>query len=120
MFAEQAHAVVDAGCVALLVICLQEPDVGLKRACANTLGEIASHSVEVSSAPILALLMRRMLHHLYRQVPKFWTYGSVCCECAQRPGLPRACHSGLLACLAPQAVLSAHVACAPRAAAPVL
>ena len=27
-------------------------------------------------------------------VPKLWTYGSVCCACAQRPGLPRACHSG--------------------------
>jgi ATP-dependent RNA/DNA helicase IGHMBP2 len=25
---------------------------------------------------------------------KFWTYGSVCCACTQRPGLPRACHSG--------------------------
>jgi hypothetical protein len=29
-----------------------------------------------------------------RGVPRFWTYGSVCCACAQRPGLPRACHSG--------------------------
>ena len=28
----------------------------------------------------------------YRRVPKFWTYGLVCCACAQRPGLPRACH----------------------------
>jgi hypothetical protein len=25
----------------------------------------------------------------YRGVPKFWTYGSVCFACAQRPGLPR-------------------------------
>ena len=30
----------------------------------------------------------------YNRVPKFWTHGSVCCACAQRPGLPRACHSG--------------------------
>ena len=51
----------------------------------------------------------------YRRVPKFWTHGSVCCACAQRPGLPRACHSGLLACLALQAVVSAHVAFAARA-----
>ncbi len=51
----------------------------------------------------------------YRRVPKCSPYGSVCCACAQRPGLPRACHSGELACLALQAVLSAHVACAPRA-----
>jgi hypothetical protein len=51
----------------------------------------------------------------YRRVTKFSPYGSVCCTCAQRPGLPRACHSGKLACLALQAVLSAHVAFAPRA-----
>jgi hypothetical protein len=25
----------------------------------------------------------------YHRVPKFWTYGSVCCSCAQRHGLPR-------------------------------
>ena len=30
----------------------------------------------------------------YRRVPKFWTHDSACCACAQRPGLPRACHSG--------------------------
>ena len=36
------------------------------------------------------------------------------CACARRPGLPRACRSGWLACLALQAVPSAHVACAPR------
>jgi hypothetical protein len=41
--------------------------------------------------------------------------GSARCACAQRPGLPRACHSGLLACLALQAVLSTRVAFAPRA-----
>jgi hypothetical protein len=51
----------------------------------------------------------------HRGVPTFWTYGSVCCACAQRLGLPRVCHSALLACLALQAVLSApHVACAPH------
>ena len=27
--------------------------------------------------------------HWFRRVPKFGTYGSVCCACAQRPGLPR-------------------------------
>ncbi len=33
---------------------------------------------------------------VYREVPKFSPYGSMCCACAQRPasGLPRACHSG--------------------------
>ena len=29
--------------------------------------------------------------------PKFSPYGSVCCACTQRSGLPRACHSGKLA-----------------------
>jgi hypothetical protein len=36
--------------------------------------------------------MESKQHH--RRVPKFWTYDSVCCACAQRPGLPRACDSG--------------------------
>ncbi len=34
---------------------------------------------------------------MYRRVPKFSPYGSVCCACAQRPGLPCACHSVRLA-----------------------
>ncbi len=37
----------DAGAVALLVVCLQEPDVALKRACALSLAEISAHSAEV-------------------------------------------------------------------------
>ncbi len=43
---------------------------------------------------VLEVCVRSRLSCVYRQVPKFWTYGSVCCACAQRPGLPRACHSG--------------------------
>ena len=35
--------------------------------------------------------MFRLRHHRIRT---FSPYGSVCCACAQRPGLPRACHSG--------------------------
>jgi hypothetical protein len=30
----------------------------------------------------------RTLSRAYPRVPKFRTYGSVCCACAQRPGLP--------------------------------
>ncbi len=37
---------------------------------------------------------RPQAHRAIPPVPNFWTYGSVCCACAQRPGLPRACHSG--------------------------
>ena len=32
--------------------------------------------------------------HRYRGVPTFWTNGSVCCACTQKPDLPRACHPG--------------------------
>ncbi len=51
----------------------------------------------------------------YRQVPKFWTHGSVCCACAQRPGLPRGGDARERAGRARPAGLSAHLAIAPRA-----
>ncbi len=38
--------------------------------------------------------LAKVCARVYRRAPKFWTHGSVCCACAQRPGLPRACHSG--------------------------
>ena len=35
--------------------------------------------------------IKYVCHHFSnRWVPTFWTHGSVCCACAQRPGLPRA------------------------------
>ena len=43
----------------------------------------------VSAYSGLHLPMRCIFAICCRQVPKFWTYGSVCCACAQRPGLPR-------------------------------
>ena len=48
--AELGNTVVDSGAVALLVVCLQEPDVALKRACALALAEIANFSVEVGAS----------------------------------------------------------------------
>lgn len=53
---DEAHSLVDAGCVPLLVVCLQEPDVALKRACASALAEIAGHSVEVSRVVVSGVL----------------------------------------------------------------
>ncbi len=38
--------------------------------------------------------VKRGIKDKYTRVPKFWTHGSVCCACAQRPGMPRGCHSG--------------------------
>lgn len=42
-----AQAVVDAGAVPLLVLCIQEPEIALKRISASALSDIAKHSPEV-------------------------------------------------------------------------
>jgi hypothetical protein len=58
-YADLGSAIVDSGAVALLVVCLQEPDVALKRACALALAEIANFAVDVCvcSSPMVALLV---------------------------------------------------------------
>lgn len=43
-----AQAVVDAGAVPLLVLCVQEPELSLKRISASALSDISKHSPEVS------------------------------------------------------------------------
>ena len=48
----------------------------------------------------------------YCRAPKFSPYGSVCCACAHKPDLPRACHSGYFFRLTLQTSLSAMVAVA--------
>ncbi len=50
-----------------------------------------------AAAPVLFAHAAVTVATQYHRVPKFSPYGSVCCACAQRPGWPRACHSGLLA-----------------------
>ena len=47
MSVELAQAVVDAGSVQLLVLCLQEPEISLKRIAASALSDIAKHTPEV-------------------------------------------------------------------------
>ena len=44
-----AQAVVDAGAVPLLVLCVQEPEISVKRIAASALSDIAKHSPEVSA-----------------------------------------------------------------------
>ena len=44
---ELAQAVVDAGAVQMLVLCLQEPEISLKRISASALSDISKHSPEV-------------------------------------------------------------------------
>lgn len=46
-FLDLAQAVVDAGAVPLLVLCIQEPEIALKRIAASALSDIAKHSPEV-------------------------------------------------------------------------
>ena len=48
-FLELSQAVVDAGAVPLLVLCIQEPEMPLKRIAASALSDICKHSPEVSS-----------------------------------------------------------------------
>ena len=45
--AELSQAVVDAGAVPLLVLCIQEPEISLKRITASALSDISKHSPEV-------------------------------------------------------------------------
>ena len=46
-FLELSQAVVDAGAVPLLVLCIQEPELSLKRIAASGLSDICKHSPEV-------------------------------------------------------------------------
>lgn len=43
-----AQSVVDAGAVPLLVLCIQEPEIALKRIAASSLSDIAKHSPELA------------------------------------------------------------------------
>ena len=46
---ELAQAVVDAGAVPLLVLCIQEPELSLKRISASALSDVCKHSTEVDA-----------------------------------------------------------------------
>jgi hypothetical protein len=53
---ELAQAVVDAGAVPLLIICLQAPEVAVKRIAASTLSDISKHTPEVTWCFICLIL----------------------------------------------------------------
>ena len=42
----------DAGAVVLLVLCVQEPELGLKRVAASALSDIAKHTPELAQAVV--------------------------------------------------------------------
>lgn len=50
--------VVDAGAVVLLVLCVQEPELSLKRVAASALSDIAKHTPELAQAVVDAGLLR--------------------------------------------------------------
>ena len=47
-----AQAVVDAGSVPLLVLCIQEPEIALKRIAASSISDIAKHSPELAQTVV--------------------------------------------------------------------
>jgi hypothetical protein len=47
-------AVVEAGGIPLLLVCMQEPELPLKRICASALGDVAKHSPELAQTVVTA------------------------------------------------------------------
>ena len=52
LVSELAQAVVDAGAVPLLVLCIQEPELSLKRISASALSDICKHSPELAQTVV--------------------------------------------------------------------
>lgn len=52
VFIDLAQAVVDAGAVPLLVLCIQEPEIALKRIAASSLSDLAKHSPELAQTVV--------------------------------------------------------------------
>lgn len=57
---------VDAGAVPLLILCLQEPELALKRVAASSLSDICKHSLELAQTVVdagaIAHLARMILN----------------------------------------------------------
>ena len=70
------QAVVDAGAVPLLVLCIQEPELSLKRIAASALSDICKHSPELAQTVVdagaIAHLAQMILNpgtkHLIREI----------------------------------------------------
>ena len=59
---ELSQSVVDAGAVPLLVLCVQEPEISLKRVAACTLAEIAKHSADLAQTVVDAGAIAHLAH----------------------------------------------------------
>ncbi len=96
--AELAQAVVDAGAVPLLVLCIQEPEISLKRITASALNDIAKHSPEVSPSPIHSRALSLCLPRLRTDHVRGWACTLFARACIARGGtglrvLPHPLHS---------------------------
>jgi len=52
LLSELAKAVVDAGALPLLILCIQEPELSLRKISISALSDIAKHSSEVINSNI--------------------------------------------------------------------
>ena len=74
--------------------CLNKSNAGAMSLAARIKFEQSKQATDENGIKARGLQVCVMLDLTYRRVPKFSPYGSVRCACAQRPGVPRACHSG--------------------------
>jgi len=68
-----ATAVVEAGAIPLLILCVQEPEINLKKVAASALSEICKHTAEMAQSlvdqravPFLCNLINHKDHQLKR------------------------------------------------------
>lgn len=67
---ELAQAVVDAGAVPLLVLCIQEPELSLKRIAASALSDICKHSPELAQTVVDAGAIAHLAQMILNQDAK--------------------------------------------------
>lgn len=68
---ELAQGVVDAGALAPLVLCLQEPELALRRIAASALSEIAKHTPEVRATRLYSSFVALSLSLSSLRLPRF-------------------------------------------------
>jgi hypothetical protein len=62
--------VVDAGAVPLLILCLQEPEIELKRVAASALSDICKHSLELAQTVVDAGAIAHLAQMIMKPDPK--------------------------------------------------
>lgn len=65
-----SQAVVDAGAVPLLLLCLKEPELSLKRIAAATLSDICKHTPELAQAVVDNCAVTNLSHLIFNKDTK--------------------------------------------------